>query len=106
MRIPKTKHIIIITDMMVFEYRDQLLFTPGAQMHRRTDDACSKYICDFFFKSYDFVFSDHTYLFFANQSMVRPIPSSKGTFGSHPNSLRAREMSGLRCLGSSWGRGL
>jgi hypothetical protein len=39
-------------------------------------------------------------------SIVLTSPSSSCTFGSQPRSVRARVMSGRRCLGSSVGSGL
>ncbi len=37
--------------------------------------------------------------------MVSRRPSSRGTLGSQPSSVRARVMSGWRCFGSFWGSG-
>jgi len=39
------------------------------------------------------------------KSIVFRIPSSSRTLGSHPSRVRARVISGRRCLGSSWGKG-
>ena len=42
--------------------------------------------------------------FFLKYSIVRARPSSSGTFGSQPSSVRARVMSGWRTFGSSVGQ--